>query len=99
MLEYGRPMNENDMTDRQRYRKVQGGVKIPTEASRSQIECSRGGGHGGVSESESGVILRNIVKADPCVFMKTRVEVIFTGEVECVNIRRLDRNRQEEVEA
>ena len=28
MLEYGRPMNENDMIDRQRYRKVQGGVKM-----------------------------------------------------------------------
>ena len=64
-----------------------------------QVERFRGDEHGGVSVSESGVILRNIVKADPCVFMKTRVEVIFTGEVECVNIRRLDRNRQEEVEA
>ena len=64
-----------------------------------QVERFRGDEHGGVSRSESEVILRNIAKADPCVFMKTRVEVIFTGEVECVNIRRLDRNRQEEVEA
>ena len=92
-------MSENNTTDHQRYRKIQDDVEEVTEANALQVESSRGDEHGGGSGSESGVILRNIVKAGPCVFMKTRVEVISTGEVECVNICRLDQNRQEEVEA
>ena len=65
-----------------------------------QVERSRGDEQGDSgSESESGVILRNIVKADPCVFMKTRVEVISAGEVGCADLHGLDQKRKDYIEA
>ena len=70
MLKYREAMNEDNTTDCQWYRKIQDDVEGVTEAGRLQVERSMGGEPGGDSRSENGVILRNLVKAYPCVFIK-----------------------------
>ena len=50
---------------------------------------------GGDSGSESGEIMRNIMKAEPCTTIETRVGDISAGKVGCADLRGLDQNRKE----
>ena len=47
---------------------------------------------GGDSGSESGEIMRNIMKAEPCTTIETRVGDISAGKVGCADLRGLDQH-------
>ena len=84
-------MNENNETVRQRRQKIQDDVESVTEVSRLQVGRSRGD-----SRSESG---RNLTKAEPCTAIETRAGDISAGKVGRGDLRGLDQNRKEEIEA
>ena len=89
-------MNENNEIVCQRRRKIQDDVESITEVSRLQVGRSRGDKHGGDSRSESG---RNLTKAEPCTAIETRAGDISAGKVGRGDLRGLDQNRKEEIEA
>ena len=88
-------MNENNEIVCQRRRKIQDDVESITEVSRLQVGRSRGDKHGGDSRSESGEIIQNIMKAEPCTTIEIRVGDISAGKVGCADLRGLDQNRKE----
>ena len=85
-------MNENNATDHQRHRKIQDDVESVTEVSRLQVGHPRGDKHGGDSGSESGEVLRNIMKVgiEHCTAIETRAGDISAGKVGRGDLRGLD---------
>ena len=53
----------------------------------------------GDSRSESGEILRNLMKVEACTTIETRAGDISTGEVGRADLRGLDQKRKKEIEA
>ena len=65
-------MNENNATNRQRHWKIQDDVERVTKVSGLQVERSRGDKQGRDSGSESGEILRSIMKVELCTAIEPR---------------------------
>ena len=53
----------------------------------------------GDSRSESGEILRNLMKVEACTTIETRAGDISTGEVGCADLHGLDQKRKDYIEA